>query len=117
MTCERDMMKKQHQEVEELLRALEAEMRRIGLWSSVPPSPQDMSSVMPFMYDTLHLHEWLQWVFVPRTRALMEAGRALPENCNIHPLAEHEMEKLEEVKTEILLEIILQIDSAMNQEK
>jgi uncharacterized protein YqcC (DUF446 family) len=102
-----------HQEVASLLLMLETELRQQGLWAGMPPSPQAMNSVMPFMYDTLRLHEWLQWVFIPRTRALIEAGRTLPGNCHIHALAEHEMTKLD-IEANKLLDIILQIDTAMS---
>ena len=104
-----------HQAMQALLSAVEAEMRARGLWSAMPPSPEDMSSVMPFMYDTLRLHQWLQWVFVPRTLALMDAGRPLPGNCHIHPLAEHEFARLADVDTARLLELVRQVDALMNQ--
>jgi len=97
-----------------LLQALEAEMRRQQLWSNVAPDPRAMSSVVPFMYDTLKLHEWLQWVFLPRTRAVIDAHKKLPGNCNIHPLAEHEFSRLREVDTFRLLELLLEIDTLMN---
>lgn len=97
----------------QLMRELEGEMRALGLWSGMPPSAEAMSSVMPFMYDTLRFHEWLQWVFVPRTQALMDAGRTLPGNCHIHPLAEHELARLD-LESGKLLEIILRIDTTMN---
>lgn len=97
-----------------LLAAVEAEMRARGLWSPAPPSPSAMSSVMPFMYDTLPLHQWLQWVFLPRTQALIDAGRPLPGNCHIHPLAEHEFAKLADVEVAALLDLILQVDTLMN---
>lgn len=105
----------QHQAMRTLLAALEAEMRARGLWAALPPSPAAMSSVMPFMYDTLRLHEWLQWVFLPRTRALMDAGGRLPGNCHIQALAEHEFAKLSEVDSGRLLELIGQVDALMNQ--
>lgn len=104
----------QHQAMRALLAAIEAEMRGRGLWSAMPPSPAAMSSIMPFMYDTLCLHEWLQWVFLPRTRAVMDAGGMLPGNCHIHTLAEHEFGKLADIDTEALLDLILQVDTLMN---
>ncbi|MFP5430173.1 MAG: YqcC family protein [Gammaproteobacteria bacterium] len=108
------MMKQQYRQMQALMRQAEAEMRRAGLWSDMPPSATAMQSIMPFMYDTLRFHEWLQWVFLPRTQALMDAGRALPANCHIHPLAEHELGKLE-VETGTLLAIVLAIDNTLNQ--
>lgn len=104
-----------HSAMRALLADLEAEMRRRDLWSAQPPSPEAMSSVMPFMYDTLRLHQWLQWVFLPRTRALIDAGARLPGNCHIHPLAEHEFARLTEVETTGLLALIQRVDELMNQ--
>jgi len=103
-----------YQRVRQLMQELEEEMRTLGLWSGMPPSAEAMSSVMPFMYDTLRFHEWLQWVFVPRTLALIDAGRPLPGNCHIHPLAEHELARLD-MNTGRLQEVIFQIDNIMNQ--
>lgn len=104
-----------HRAMRALLTDLEAEMHRRGLWSAQPPAPEAMASVMPFMYDTLRLHQWLQWVFVPRTRALIDAGARLPGNCHIHPLAEHEFARLDDVDTTVLLELVRQVDELMNQ--
>lgn len=106
----------QHQAMRALLAAVETEMRARGLWAAMPPSPAAMSSVMPFMYDTLRLHEWLQWVFLPRTRAVMDAGGRLPGNCHIQALAEHEFARLEGIETAGLLALIGQVDALMNQD-
>lgn len=103
-----------HRAMRALLADLEAEMRRRDLWSAQPPSPEAMGSVMPFMYDTLRLHQWLQWVFVPRTLALIDAGARLPGNCHIHPLAEHEFAKLTDIDTVALLDLVRQVDELMN---
>lgn len=103
-----------HQFMLELLRAMETEMRAQGLWSTTPPAPEAMASVTPFMYDTLQLHEWLQWVFLPRTRAVIDAASPLPGNCNIHPLAEHEFARLLDTETSRLLDLIRQVDNLMN---
>jgi uncharacterized protein YqcC (DUF446 family) len=32
--------------------------------------------------------QWLQWVFVPRTRALLDAAGPMPETSGIRPMAE-----------------------------
>lgn len=72
------------------LQQLEAAMRAASLWSAQPPSETAMASTMPFMYDTLQIEEWLQWVFVPRLYALLDANASLPTSCSVHPLVEHE---------------------------
>ncbi len=103
-----------HQQMLALLHELEAEMRRQRLWSNMPPSPEAMASRMPFMYDTLKAYEWLQWVFIPRTRALIDARGRLPGNCNIHPLAEHHLAARKDIDSVRLLELVLAIDNLMN---
>lgn len=104
----------QHTHMLKLLQALEDELRHQRLWGGTAPDARAMSSVVPFMYDTLQLHEWLQWVFIPRTRAVIDARKSLPGNCTIHPLAEHEFTRLKETDTLRLLELILAIDNLMS---
>lgn len=102
--------------LESLLKSLEIELQRLQLWSATPPSPEAMASVMPFMYDTLKPTEWLQWVFIPRTWALLEANRPLPGNCNIHPLIEHYLARHEDIESYRLLKIVRAIDLLMSQQ-
>ena len=78
-----------HQKLLDQLQQLEDELRSQSLWSAVAPSPEAMASTMPFMYDTLKLQEWLQWVFLPRLRAVVDARGQLPCQSHVHPLDEH----------------------------
>lgn len=103
-----------HQELLTHLQQLETELQAQKLWASTPPSPQALESVMPFMYDTLQLHEWLQWVFLPRLRALIDAQGQLPHQSHIHPLAEHEWEKREDFDKGRLLVLLERIDITLN---
>jgi uncharacterized protein YqcC (DUF446 family) len=107
-----DTMQRSRQTADILL-AIEAEMRQQGLWADTPPSAHALSSTMPFMYDTLKLHQWLQFVFLPRTPAVIESGGQLPGNCHIHPLAEYEFTRMEFSHT-ALLELIRQMDNILN---
>ena len=61
------------------LHEVEAELRRLGLWQAAPP----------FAIDTLELHQWLQFIGIPKLRALLECGAELPGSCGIAPMAEH----------------------------
>ncbi len=103
-----------HSQLIEHLQQLENELRAQKLWSAVAPSEQALASSMHFMYDTLQLHEWLQWVFLPRLRALLDAGGRLAFQCNIHPLAEHEWEKRDDFDKRQLLVLLAQIDRTLN---
>jgi len=71
-----------------VLQQLEAELRRCQLWQSQPPSAQALTSQEPFAIDTLAPHEWLQWVFMPRMLALIEAEAPLPRGFALTPYFE-----------------------------
>lgn len=81
---------RQHARLRACLHTLQAAMQGAQMWQAQAPSAQALASTLPFMYDTLRIHEWLQWVFIPRLHALLDAGGALPGSCSVHPLAEHE---------------------------
>lgn len=70
-----------------LLDELEEELRQLGWWEQQAPSVQALQSQEPFCIDTLELAQWLQWVFIPRMRNLLNAGHALPSQCAIHEAA------------------------------
>ena len=98
------------------LEQLEAAMRAASLWSAQAPSKEAMTSTMPFMYDTLQIEEWLQWVFVPRLHALLDANAALPNNCSVHPLAEHEWSnRLPNGTHGAALKLLAAIDATLSQ--
>lgn len=104
-----------HQKLLDQLQQLEDELRSQSLWSAVAPSPEAMASTMPFMYDTLKLHEWLQWVFLPRLRAVVDARGQLPCQSHVHPLAEHEWSQPVAFDKRQLLALLLGIDDTLNQ--
>lgn len=63
-------------------------MRQNGLWSECPPALSSFDSVEPFCIDTMSPQEWLQWVFVPRMRAILESHQPLPTRIAIAPYYE-----------------------------
>ena len=74
-----------------------------------------MASTMPFMYDTLKVEEWLQWVFVPRLHALLDAQAPLPNSCSVQPLAEHEWtHRFPHGKHASALQLLAEIDATLS---
>jgi uncharacterized protein YqcC (DUF446 family) len=71
-----------------LLAELEAELRRQDQWETAPPPPEACASQLPFSCDTLRFTQWVQWVFIPRTHALITAGGPMPSRSAIRPMAE-----------------------------
>ena len=71
-----------------LMAEIEQELRQQDQWELIPPSPKAFESRLPFCCDSMGFTQWLQWVFIPHTRALAEAGGPLPEVSGIRPMAE-----------------------------
>ncbi len=67
---------------------VERELRVLGLWAAEPPSAEALASQQPFCVDTLDFEAWLQWIFLPRMKQLLEAGEPLPTASGIRPMAE-----------------------------
>ncbi len=70
------------------LNQIEQELKTLDLWSDSSPTAAALASTQPFCIDTLSLPEWLQFVFLPRMHALIEAQHPLPQRCGIAPIAE-----------------------------
>lgn len=72
----------------EQLLLIERELRLLGWWASTPPSAEALASQEPFCVDTLPFEGWLQWVFLPRMKSVLEAAAPLPRASGIRPMAE-----------------------------
>jgi N-acetyl-anhydromuramoyl-L-alanine amidase len=90
------------------LQKITKELQKINLWQTMPPNPDAFLSQEPFALDTMQPHEWLQWVFIPRMQALIDAKANLPKFA-LHPYFE---EALKEQKQNVnhLLSLIKQLD-------
>lgn len=96
------------QQLRDLIDALEAELRAQSCWQATPPSEQALSSQEPFALDSLTPCEWLQWVFITRFRALINANQPLPSGFSM--AAYFEQSWLEQPEFSGVIEIIQQID-------
>ena len=67
---------------------IEQLMQESTLWNPVPPALTAFDSHEPFCIDTMEPEEWLQWVFIPRMRAILESEQPLPTNIAITPYFE-----------------------------
>ena len=67
---------------------LERHLRAAGHWQSSPIDPLALESVEPFCIDTMTFVQWLQFMFIPRLRAMIDARVALPASSAIAALAE-----------------------------
>ncbi|MEO4045834.1 YqcC family protein [Pseudomonas sp. CAU 1711] len=74
--------------IAEQLLLIERELRLLGWWSEQAPSAEALASREPFCVDTLAFEQWLQWVFLPRVKALLESSALLPLASGIREMAE-----------------------------
>jgi uncharacterized protein YqcC (DUF446 family) len=97
------------------LEQIEALMREHHLWQESPPEPDALASREPFCVDTLEPLEWLQWIFIPRMQALINAGHPLPKNFSIAPYFEVAMAPDQAVLPHLLL-MLRQLDALLTDE-
>lgn len=76
-------------QIADQLLLIERALRVQGWWDATPPSEGALASQEPFCVDTLDFAQWLQWIFLPRMKAIIEAGADLPAVSGILPMAEH----------------------------
>lgn len=81
-------------ELADHLLGIEAELRKLGLWGEQRPDESSLGSLVPFCHDTLAFEQWLQWVFLPRMKAILEADEPLPSSSEIAPMAELRLAQL-----------------------
>lgn len=77
-----------HQIMQLKLRELQLELQQQKLWQQIPPSPEALASAQPFAIDTLTLHQWLQFIFIPKVQALIDTNAPMPQGFAISPYAE-----------------------------
>lgn len=100
-------------DVEQLLGQLQQQMEAEGLWQTIPPAPEKLMSTVPFSMDTLKFTEWLQWIYIARLRALLEADAPLPTGAEVQPYAVESL-KVDGIDSEAIITLIGQLDVAMN---
>ena len=81
-------MSERHSQLANLLFELENELRESQLWAEQSPAPEALLSTEPFSIDLLTFTEWLQFIFLPKMYATIEASEDLPQSCSIAPMAE-----------------------------
>lgn len=67
---------------------IERELRLQGWWGEAPPSAEAMASQEPFCVDAMEFEQWLQWIFIPRMKLIIEHDLALPNASGILAMSE-----------------------------
>ncbi len=75
-------------QIADQLLLIERQLRQLGLWAQQAPSAEALASQQPFCVDSLVFEEWLQWIFLPRLKSMLEANAPLPTASGIAAMAE-----------------------------
>lgn len=78
-------------QVRQQLNELQIALRLHQLWEENAPSAEKLASQQPFAIDTLSATQWLQWIFIPRMHALLDAEAELPKGFAISPYLEESL--------------------------
>lgn len=99
----------------DLLSQLQALLIELGLWQTQSPSTEALASGQPFCIDTLELHQWLQFIFIPRLNSMMAQGQRLPGDSGVAAMAE-EVYRADARIAKPLCALLQKIDSALAQQ-
>jgi len=88
-------------------------LQQAGLWTPIPPSDEAMASTAPFACDLMPLEHWLQFIFIPRMQALIDAGQPLPTSIAIAPMAQHVWQEI--TKLQPLIGLLNELDMLLNE--
>ncbi len=72
---------------------LQLTMQAHNIWEATAPSLEDLANAQPFCIGTLSPTQWLQWIFIPRMNALLDANADLPRNFSITPYLEEALKE------------------------
>ncbi|WP_133752005.1 YqcC family protein [Pseudomonas sp. LP_7_YM] len=81
-------MDKRFPAIADHLLLIERELRVLDWWTDMPPSDEALASREPFCVDTLDFDQWLQWIFLPRMKTILEQDLALPNASGILEMAQ-----------------------------
>jgi uncharacterized protein YqcC (DUF446 family) len=73
--------------IADVLLEVEATLRTSGKWDAYQPSREALVSSQPFCFDTLRFEQWLQWIFLPCMKQILEHRKPLPLRSGIFTYA------------------------------
>lgn len=69
--------------VEAKLNAIEAEMKRIGMWQARPLTADQLDFHAAFGGDKMAFEQWLQFIFISNVRDLIAANGKFPNHSQV----------------------------------
>jgi|TARA_R110002095_G_scaffold118554_1_gene103293 uncharacterized protein YqcC (DUF446 family) len=106
-------MANKYHRLADVLLALEVELRRQQLWAMERPNDELLNSIQPFCVDTLSFQQWLQFIFLPRMKDIIESGQQLPSCCDIAPMAAESFELIKQ-QTDTVVNLLIECDQIIS---
>lgn len=88
--------------IADVLLEVEANLRSSGRWDPDRPPETALGSTEPFCLDTLRFEQWLQWIFLPRMKQILENRRPLPAKSAIFTYAQEYLFKTDPLSSNLL---------------
>ncbi|MEW9797648.1 YqcC family protein [Alteromonas sp. CYL-A6] len=98
-----------------LLSELESVLRQHQLWEQATPAAWQLDSDVPFAADTLTFPAWLQFIFLPRMRDLLQTGTAVPA-MQLVPAAEVFLPRQTPHAAADIISVLSDVDSLAKQD-
>lgn len=95
-----------------LLNQLEQELKRLNM-DCPRPNAEALASREPFCIDTMTFSAWLQWVYLPQMRLILQHQQPIPR-AHLLPIAEEAWRGCPD--TAKLLQLISALDSTHQKE-
>lgn len=99
--------------IADVLLEVEAHLRTNGHWDKDIPPAGALTSTEPFCVDTLRFEQWLQWIFLPRMKTILEQAHPLPAKSGIYEYAQDYFPK-GDVQAPNLLRLIKRFDELID---
>jgi uncharacterized protein YqcC (DUF446 family) len=103
------MAKPDPKTVEQRIDAIEAEMKRAGMWQNTPLPAEAYEFRQAFAMDTMAYSQWLQFVFIPRVRQIIAGDGAFPASSMVGAQAVREFDTVPEASD--LTRLLSQFDA------
>ena len=85
-----------HEAVAEAIDRVETELRRTGWWREEPLPPEMYQFTQAFAMDTMPFSYWLQFIFIPRVRTILEEKGEFPRSSMVAAQAVREFDGVPE---------------------
>ena len=104
----------EHQVVEEKINAVEAEMKKVGMWMDQPPENMEVTGA--FGSGTMAFEQWLQFIFIPRVRSIIAEKGEFPNRSQVSQKAFREWKQWgNEDQYDPLIEKLQEFDGLFNE--